>query len=86
MPEPIVEGLEITCNCETQFTLQLLLHLTLDPHVDGNSNCCTRLHTIGLYSPDGFDKAVPEFVKSQKQMHILSESATLLQSVTLQTG
>ena len=85
MPE--LEELEITHIYGTQFVRQLLLDLTLDPHVDGDSNLCTRLHTIGLYSPYGFDKvAVLEFVKSRKQMHVLSQSATPLRSVTLRTG
>jgi hypothetical protein len=83
MPE--LKELEINRDCGTQFARQLLLNLTLDPRVDGDSNLCTRLHTIELYSPDGFDNAVLEFVKSRKQMHILSQSATPLRRVTLRT-
>ena len=82
MPE--LEELEVIYNCGAQFARQLLLDLTLDSCIDENSHLCSRLHTIRMFSADGFDKVVLlEFVKSRRQIHVSSQRVTLLRSVTL---
>ena len=84
---PDVEELQVTRTEEAQLACKLLLELTLDASSDENSCLCPKLHTIHLYSAEGFDKHVLlVFIKSRRPMRVSNQHVKPLRSVRLIMG